>query len=79
MVLEMKMYPDTRRYKFERQDPFKLDGVSEINGSPEHGNGHFSIATFSALGTRIFFARAFEYVKDVRTGKLFVKDGRWCE
>ncbi len=71
MTLELLQYPNWVHLK---QTPYRLGGVEKITCDTELGYGHFSTKIFD---TRTFCTDMFEYVRNVDTGKFYVKDGKW--
>lgn len=72
MNLELKRDKD---YTYNKSsEPYRLGGVKEITDKTKYGRGHFAITIFD---TRIFITELFDYVKDVDSGKYYVKDGKW--
>lgn len=72
MTLELKQYYSD--FFNNSTKPYLLDGVKEITSNTEYGDGHFAITIFDR---QVFLTDAFEYVKDLDSGKYFVKDGKW--
>ncbi len=72
MTLELKQYKSD--FFNNSTEPYRLGGVKSITDNTVHGEGHFAITIFD---TKVFVASAFEYVKDVDSGKMFVKNGKW--
>ena len=54
--------------------PYSLYGVQKITDKTEYGDGHFARTIFDR---RIFVTSCFEYVKDVKKEKYYVKMGKW--
>lgn len=72
MTLELKQYYN--EFFNNSTKPYSLGGVKEITSNTEYGDGHFAITIFDR---KVFLTDAFEYVKDLDSGKYFVKDGKW--
>lgn len=70
MNLELKRDKDYSK----SSELYRLGGVKEITDKTKYGRGHFAITIFD---TRIFITEFFDYVKDVDSGKYYVKDGKW--
>ena len=72
MTLELKQYKSP--FFSNSTEPYRLGGVKSITNNTFYGEGHFAITIF---GTKVFVTSAFEYVKDVDSGKMFVRNGKW--
>ena len=70
MTLELKQYNS----EVFNNRPYLIVGVKEITDKTEYGIGHFAITIFDR---RVFITDCYEYVKDVESGKYFVKKGKW--
>lgn len=75
MTLELKQYKSDFFNNYT--EPYTLSGVKSITNETIYGEGHFAITIFD---TRVFITDAFEYVKEIDSGKIYVKNGKWvCE
>ncbi len=72
MTLELKQYKSD--FFNNSTKPYRLGGVESITNDTAYGEGYFAITIFD---TKVFVASVFEYVKDVGSGKMFVKNGKW--